>query len=387
MKKRWFSIIMAFILVISFSVPSIADEITDKQNQVKQINDNIDKMEDQKDTLEEQIDDTSKKVKTIETDIAGINADIKTTQSKINSVQSKIDTTTKELNAAIDEYNGQDDSMKKRINALYRNGTSTNYLQVIIESKSFADFISNLDVMQKIVDYDVTMLKKMKEMRDSIAGKKTALEGDKSELVSLKSDLDGKKGKLVSQKSEQTKLVSLLSRSVADLNSKIAAEEASAKKLEKEITNLMNKKKNYDGSKYAILHRSDYPSGKSPKITSYFGSRRDPITGRMGAYHSGMDIGTGGASVPVYAMSGGKVIIARWYGGYGNCIVIDHGSSIASLYGHNSKLLVKEGDTVMGGQQIAVSGSTGRSTGPHVHFGIQKNGAWINPEPYLLIGY
>ena len=90
--------------------------------------------------------------------------------------------------------------------------------------------------------------------------------------------------------------------------------------------------------------------------------------------------------IPIYAMAPGRVILSRYYGGFGYTVVIDHGSGLATLYAHNNKLLVSQGQIVVGGQRIALSGSTGRSTGPHLHFGVQKDGKYINPQPYLLIG-
>jgi murein DD-endopeptidase MepM/ murein hydrolase activator NlpD len=300
-------------------------------------------------------------------------------------MENKIDYTTKELNAAIANYNQQDERMKKRINTMYKNGTSMGYLEIILSSDSFADFISRTDILKKIVDYDIETLKEMKQKREEIDEKKAGLEQDKAEQVAMKSSLDNKKSALVQQNKERKNLVALLSRQKSEYESSLKAEEEAAEKLKKEINALRTYKGSYDGSKWAILHKSDF-TNYSPRITSYFGYRTDPITG-VKSYHSGLDIGTGGVkNKPVYAMAAGKVIISRYYGGYGYAVVIDHGSGLTTLYGHNNTLLVKEGQTVEGGQKIALSGSTGRSTGPHVHFGVQMNGEYIDPQPYYMLG-
>ena len=116
-------------------------------------------------------------------------------------------------------------------------------------------------------------------------------------------------------------------------------------------------------------------------ITSYFGWRIHPIFGDY-RYHSGMDIAVA-AGTPVVAAESGTVILAQWYGGYGNCVVIDHGGGISTLYGHNNSLNVSVGQQVSKGQTIAAAGSTGDSTGPHCHFEVRVNGVVTEPLDYL----
>lgn len=381
------AIVMTFIMVAFFNAAAMADELSDKQQQYNQSLNNIDDLKGQKADLREDIAEDQKKLKAIDVTISGIDTEIAGMQSKIGTVQKDIDVTTEELDQAIEEYDEQDKTMKKRINALYKNGTSMGYIEVILEATSFADFITRADVMQKIVDYDMKLLEDMKAKRDEINNKKVKLEKDKAELVALKNNLDAKKKQYEAQKQERKNVIALLDRKLSAVNSALAQEEAAAQKILKEIASLQNYKGNFDGTKYAILHKSDFPSGKSPYITSYFGSRVDPITGVKGAYHSGLDIGTARlTNIPIYSMAPGKVVLAKWYGGYGNAVIIDHGSGLQTLYAHANKLLVSQGQTVAGGQKIALSGSTGRSTGPHLHFGVIKNGQYIDPQPYYLLG-
>lgn len=382
--KVFFAILLSFALF--FTSTAYADQIGDLQKQYDKIQDRIDSNKQQADDLEDQIAIDQKNVNTLETSISKADQDINALQDKIDAAQAKIDTTTIQLNAAIADYQKQDAAMKERINALYKNDTSAGFIEVILESTSFSDFITKADILKKIVNYDVDMLKEMKEKRDAINAAKVELDKEKADLLADQSTLNNKKENLLSMKKDETDAMSSLRNKVAQLNSDNEAEDRAAKLILEQIAKLQDQGGYYDGSKYAIIHRADFPAGKSPRITSGFGSRIDPITGKMGAFHQGIDIGTAGVvNIPVYAMSGGKVIIARWYGGYGNCVVIDHGGSISTLYGHNNKLLVSEGQTVAGGQKIALSGSTGRSTGPHVHFSVIKNGNYIDPSPYLLI--
>lgn len=382
---------LTLLLIMSFSVAAFADDKPDKEKDLEQqyeeskgkINEYNDKIADLKDKiLSEQ-----SQVTALENNIVQVNSDIKNLETQITDMTKKIDTTTKELNIAIADYNTQDDRMKNRINAMYKNGTSMGYLEVILESKSFADFISKADIMKKIVDYDMDLLKEMREKREEINNKKLGLEKDKSDLVAMKNTLDQKKQSFTEQNNQKKSVVALLSREKSDYESLRKQEEANAAKINNEINVLRSYKGQFNGEVRPILHKSDFPSGVVPRISSTFGYRIDPITGGK-AYHSGLDIATKGyKNIPVYAMAEGKVIIARYEpAGYGNVVVIDHGSGFATLYGHNNQLLVKTGDTVEAGQEIALSGSTGRSTGPHVHFGVQHDGNWVDPAPYYILG-
>lgn len=116
-------------------------------------------------------------------------------------------------------------------------------------------------------------------------------------------------------------------------------------------------------------------------LTSGFGNRRDPFTGRL-ARHSGLDF-RAAYGAPIHASAGGRVRFAGYRGAYGRTVEIDHGNGLVTRYGHASRLLVKRGDIVLPGQEIALAGSTGRSTGPHVHFEVLKNGRPVAPGPYL----
>lgn len=389
-KKRILALLMALLLVFSISTSVLAVDTNDKEkeleNQLDNSEEKIDGLKGSISDLKDKILSSQKQAKTLETNILKVDGEIRAMMQKITGVQNKVDVASKELDAAIEDYNLQDARMKKRINALYKNGTTTGYLEVILESKSFADFMSKADILQKIVNYDVDMLKEMKQKREEINKKKVLLEKDKAELVVLKNNLDANKKTLVKQNQDKKTIIAQLGRDKASYESILSQEEATAAKIKGEINALRSYRGNFDGSKWAILHISDFPSGVTPRISSYFGYRTDPITGSK-AYHSGLDISTRGYNnIPVYAMAGGKVIVSKYYGTYGNTVVIDHGSGVTTLYAHNTSLVVSVGAMVKGGQKIANSGTTGRSTGPHVHFGVQIYGEYVDPANYYLLG-
>lgn len=383
--KRLMSVLLIIFMFMFFGISAFADELSDAQKALVESQKKADQYKGKIDDLEDQILEGNKQVETLNNNITTVNGQINDMQNRITDKEKQIETATNELDAAIADYNQQDERMKSRINAMYKNGTTTGYLEVILESESFADFISRADIMEKVVNYDIGLLKEMKQKREDIDSRKTALEQDKSDLVAMKSDLDNKKATLVAQNATKKNMVALLSRQKNDYMAALKDEEATAAKLKEEVKKLSTYPGRFDGKKWSIIHVADFPNGAKPRITSPFGWRTDPITG-VKAYHDGIDIGTAlYKNIPVYAMAKGKVIIARYYGGYGNAVVIDHGGGLSTLYGHNNTLLVKEGQIVEGGQKIALSGSTGRSTGPHVHFGVQLNGDYVDATPYLII--
>ncbi|TDT63710.1 murein hydrolase activator EnvC family protein [Fonticella tunisiensis] len=388
MKKRWLSLLLVFIF--SFSTLSFAfgETIKDKQEQLNQVKDKIDdlqnKIEDVKDQKEDvlaEIDKISSEMDKLQNEINGIN-------KQMGAVKAEIDQTNKNLEKAVKEYETEKGLYAERLRAMYING-SEGYPEVLLSSKSFSDFITNIDMVKKIMEYDKKILTEMKQKQDEIQKQKEKLESKQKELAQLQASVEQKKAALAKENAEKQKYYSKLKQDHAALEKMLDEEEEESRALSKEINRLLASapsrgggNTSYSGSKTGILKVSDI--GRIPPITSPFGWRVHPIL-KVPKYHSGIDIGIP-SGTPVYAMSDGTVIIARYYGSYGNTVVIDHGGGITSLYAHNSALLVSEGQQVKKGQMISKSGSTGRSTGPHLHFEVRQNGDPINPMPYYVVG-
>jgi murein DD-endopeptidase MepM/ murein hydrolase activator NlpD len=267
--------------------------------------------------------------------------------------------------------------------AMYINGPS-GYLDVLLSAENFSDFISRADVIKTIMQYDKNLMLEMKEKQENIASKKEDLEKKKAQLVSLQKDYSVKKSTLDKANSQKEAYYSKLEQDQKSLEKALKAEEEASKLLEKQIKALLAKKNTgkFSGSTTGILRVSDI--GHMPPITSQYGMRYHPVL-KVYKLHTGVDLGVP-SGTPVYSMADGEVIMAEYNSAYGNVVVISHGGGITSLYAHNSKLLVKEGDKVKKGQLISKSGSTGYSTGPHLHFEVRKDGTPIDPNPYLIIG-
>ena len=254
----------------------------------------------------------------------------------------------------------REDNLNERLKVMYKNG-SVGFVDILLGSSSISEFVSNMEIIQKIYKNDVEVLEtlqkehdELQEIKATLKKRKEKLAAQKTELASDKAELDVKKKEL---EAEEDKL------------------KAEADRLTAEIIKLMDKNSPYVGGEFT------WPCPASRYISSSFGNRLHP-TLHVWKFHTGIDIGCS-AGKDIVAAASGKVIMSKVYGGYGNCVMIDHGGGIVTLYGHASKLLVSEGQTVKRGQTIALVGSTGRSTGPHLHFEVRKNGEYINPMNYF----
>jgi murein DD-endopeptidase MepM/ murein hydrolase activator NlpD len=220
----------------------------------------------------------------------------------------------------------------------------------------------------------MNLLGKMKSHRDSVAGKKAQLASELQEKEKIKTEIGEKKEKVETAKQDREKTLKDITSDLKELERQEDKLLAQSKEFEKKIIALQSSSK-YIGGKIG------WPSPGYYKITSPYGYRNHPILKKK-KLHTGIDIAVPKGS-DIIAANAGKVIYSGYNGGYGNTIIIDHGGKISTLYAHNSKLLVKVGDEVEKGVAVAKSGSTGLSTGPHLHFEVRENGQHVDPMKYL----
>ena len=243
------------------------------------------------------------------------------------------------------------------------------YWSVLFKASSFTDLLSRIDFVNEVAEHDKSVIATLQDLRAQI-------QSDKDNLESQKSELETRQAELAEQRAEADKLYEQLSTDASQMQKMAAAEEASADRIEQEI-------KNRQETPSTPATSGDYIWPCSARyITSPFGKRTSP--GGIGSTnHKGVDIGASYGS-SIYATKAGTVIVSSYdAGGYGNYVQIDHGGGNYTLYGHMSKRLVSVGQTVSQGEVIGLCGSTGASTGPHVHYEIWVNRTRIDPLPYL----
>ncbi len=330
----------------------VQSELSTSLQQIQELGDKITEYENQYNDLKNQVAE-------MEANIAVIDADI-------NKVQA--------------EYDRKENLLKKRMVALYKAGDAT-YLDVLLSSSSIVDFLSKYYMLEKIIDYDTDLMKELEVEKNSIENKKQEQEKKKADLKVAKAKAGQMQILMENNKMLQENYSAKLTTEEATLNEQILQYKQEQEEIERQIQAAIN----WSGD-LAIQYKGGvmiWPVGvNGTYITSPFGNRLHPIQG-VYKYHSGIDIGNAGYGAPVLAAADGVVTYAGVMSGYGNCVMINHGSGIVTLYGHGQTIYATLGQTVKQGDVIMAVGSTGNSTGPHLHFEVRKDGVATSPIPFL----
>lgn len=341
------------------------DNSIKKQNEIKnQINDaNV-----KKQSALAQYNAIDKEVVAMQATVDKINSDVAASEAKVAEKDA-------ELKAAQEECDRQYESYCERAKLLLQKGT-VSYLEILIDSDSFSDFLTRVSLVKEIAEYDNTRLNELKEYAAEVEAIKAELEAENDRLMSLKKEADSQMAALKAKQAESQSIIDSLKADIASFEKALKAQEAAEAAAREEIRRLtQGSTGTYTGGQFAWPSTSTY-------ITSPYGTRVHPITGKVKT-HTGLDIGAA-MGTNIYAAADGTVLISGWNtGGYGNYVVIDHGGGLTTLYAHCSSLLVSAGQRVSKGQVIAKCGSTGMSTGPHLHFEVLKNGVHTDPNAYL----
>lgn len=375
MKKRIVAVLLALIISIPFASiyadnPGEIDKLQREQDkldrQIKKTQQNINQIKSEKKSVSKAIEELDNRLSEAENELSIV-------ENLLSQLENQVAVTTRELERASSDANNQKELLKKRVRVMYENG-NTGYISVILDSTSFSDFISRVDFLKKIINFDMNLLNEMKEHCNLVADRRSQLTFELEEKEKLKNNIGEKKEQVETAKQDREKTLKEITSDLKELERQEDKLLAQSKEIEKKIVSLQSSKK-YIGGKLG------WPSPGYYKITSSYGYRNHPILKKK-KLHTGIDIAVPRNS-DIVAANSGKVIYSGYYGGYGNTVIIDHGGKISTLYAHNSKLLVKVGDEVEKGKVITKSGSTGLSTGPHLHFEVRENGHPVDPMKYL----
>lgn len=269
---------------------------------------------------------------------------------------------------------------KKRLRDIYING-QVNYLDVLLGAKDFADFSSRMYLLQKIVKSDLNLIEQIKAAAAEITARQNELDGQMADLKASSAALEAKKAKIKAYRHTISNRIAKAEKVKADSNAEIDRLAESSATVTQMLRNMETASVSSGGAVHGQGASGGFMWPCSGEITSYYGWRTHPIFGTT-KYHSGMDIAVD-TGTPIHATNSGVVVYSGWLGGYGNCVMIDHGGGLVSLYGHNSSVACSEGQGVSKGQVIAYAGSTGYSTGPHCHFEMRVHGEVTDPLNYL----
>ena len=371
---RFLSAILVLLFTALVVTPVLADELEEKQQQLTNIQQQIE-------AQQRKAEQARRKEQTIAGQLRAIQEELDTAVAEYEAVNDQLENTELHIKSNVELSNrltkkleAQTKTLHRRIRDIYKNG-QINYLDVLLGAKDFNDFVSRMDILKKILAYDNALIQGTKVDREALRKAKEQLELDRAKIVELRKLAAAKREQVAARRQERRGVLNAATyeRETAEQAYRELIE--TSRQIEQMIKRIQSGDKNVGGSTGTMTWPAE------GEITSPFGWRVHPIFGTQ-RLHTGIDIGADYGDA-IRAADGGVVIHSDWMGGYGNAVIIDHGNGISTLYAHNSQLLVSEGQTVAKGQTVARCGSTGYSTGPHLHFEVRQNGSPVNPLNYL----
>lgn len=377
-------IVLGTIFILAFSSITIGYAATSSELQNKQsdIDKKIDKINSEISGVKAEQNTTLSQINKLNVQITSYEGQISTLNQRLSDINAQIQIKTDDLAVQEAKYNSQKEALEKRLVAMYETGT-TNYLDMLLSSDGFADFVSRYYLISQIAEYDQELLENIDNTKKSIEAEKEYLESAKNEVVETKSSLESTKKSLATSVSEKNSIVQTLT--------------AEEKELQDELEQFEKDKKEIAAQLAAIAKKNNYTTSVTPSAAGYISplagrTKANITTGYMGYRgHTGVDFAIAGGT-PILAVKSGKVVISTAlkysngkYRSYGEYVVIDHLDGTMTLYAHmtaNSRR-VSVGQMVSQGQTIGLIGSTGNSSGNHLHFEVRVNGSPVNPTPYL----
>jgi murein DD-endopeptidase MepM/ murein hydrolase activator NlpD len=431
-------VIITASLLLASNVTVFASSVKNKENQIKENQEAIQELQQDKlglsnekkrlnselQNILNQFTSVSKEADALKVLIIQKEKEIRAAENSINELTARINVLEKEIETKIAEITAKEVELAEkkaildaRVRASYMNNSMGNVLFTLIESKSLIDFTDRLTLIQRMVEKDNEIIELVKSIMAELTVKKAELEANKKEFVDSKAVLETERAQLVAAKGQldaenqvyQAKLADLrgLEASKESAINQLAQEEREIaseigdiieenEELQKEIAAFIRAEAAKNAAAAAKANAGSKPSASvstgsqssngyikpvSGRVSSPYGYRIHPVLGYK-KFHTGIDFAAS-SGTSVRSVKSGTVIVAQYNSSYGNYIIVDHGNGVSSLYAHLRGFNVSYGSRVSQGDTIGFVGSTGMSTGPHLHFEIRINGSHVNPAPYL----
>lgn len=366
------------------------------QKRVDELKKDIEELEKSKGDILKFVKKVDKKIEKLSDTIAGLDKQIEGARKELVKLE-------EELAIAEDLEKEQYETMKKRIKYMYENG-SDGYMDAIFSAKSIGDFLSRSEYIEKISKFDSQLFSGFVETRNETEIKRTVMESKIEEIAGLQEEVLAEKDALKSLKSSKKAEMHKLNSAISATDSRVKTFSEKVAEAERKVENLLLEKQRQIEKREAARRNAEAAAGGTPadpatdsyagntaglrwplrvpgEISSKFGARTSPTAGAS-TYHQGIDIAVS-AGTPIVAAGDGEVVTASYSASAGNYVMIYHGNSLYTVYMHAARLAVAEGATVNQGDVIAYVGSTGISTGAHLHFGVSINAVYLDPLNYV----
>ena len=398
--RRVFALLLAAVLLLgaapqtvtAASSDEIRKEINDTKKRNKDIQENLNAIQSQYNSNSSEISDLVSRKDAMDQEINLMAEQIENYNQEIASYGQLIADTQVQVEEAQQRYDDLNKKHKERIRAMEEGG-ELSYWDVIFESSTVMELLDRMNMVQEINAADQKRLVEMKQAADDVELTRRQLEQEQQGLQNSKNMLEATQATVELKREEADELLRELLAKEAEIA--VLLDEAS-EKMNALMDEISAMEKKYQAAKYNEYLAKLAASGTAPKsdakwvrpldnlrVTSPFGVRVHPIT-KVKRSHNGIDFGAP-AGTPIYATRGGKVTVAAYQaGGAGYYVRIDHGDGFGSIYMHMTNYIVKTGQTVSQGQVIGYVGSTGLSTGAHLHFGVSYAGTYVNPMAYIM---
>ena len=378
-------IVLVAIFFLQSNMAIAASSLSDVNKQIEEKEEEIDEIQEEKSATMNEVEELTLQISEYQNQIDELDSKIDNLNNQISEAESKI-------NEAQAEYDKQEELLEARLVVAYEEG-ETSYLDVLLASESITDFISNYYLVTELATSDAELLESIQKQKEEIEQAKTNLENSKKELDTSKASKQSVATQLQSSKNEKDAKVAQLSSDEKQAQAELEQFEADKREIQAELARIAaeeaKKQQSNGNNNYNSVANNPSSSGYIRPIVGY-----SITTGWYGyAGHTGVDFsGSGIAGKPVLAAKSGTVVTSTalknsngTYRSYGEYIVINHHDGTMTLYAHGApgSRLVREGQSVSQGQQIMSVGTTGNSTGYHLHFEVRVNGKPVNPAPYL----
>lgn len=358
MNRKRYRLVAGFLLLVllTISVPAIASDIDELRKQQNMLNSQLENLKNSIKQVDKEKKNVAEEIAELEQKLSEAQKELAATEAKLKETQAKLESTMKELKQAEERVEEQKDDLNTRMRTMYKTGP-VDYIEVILGASSFSDFLTRLDMVERIIEADKSLLAEFRARKEEVAQKKSELEEQQRLIEAQRNSINERRAQIVAYRGDRQRLMAKLEEQKREYERQQDQLERDAENLRRKILawEMQNKKGFFGTGEFR------WPVPSSSYVTSDFGWRIHPIY-KTRRFHDGIDIAAA-MGADVLAADDGEVIFAGSYGGYGNTIIVSHGGGISTQYSHLSKILVGVGKQVIKGDKIGLVGSTGLSTG------------------------